>query len=74
MNDKEKEALDKAIDTICDGFNAQQSLALAFGIASGICKLIIEQSDNHDNVRAAICTHYIDVLRKDIETFEMGEE
>jgi hypothetical protein len=74
MNDKEKEALDKAIETICDGFNAKQSLALAFSLTSGICKWIIELSDNHDNVRAAICTRYIDVLKKDIETFKMEEE
>ena len=74
MNDKEQEALDKAIDTICDGFNAKQSLALAFSITSGICKLIIELSDNHDNVRAGICTHYIDVLKKNIETFKVEEE
>lgn len=73
MNDKEKEALYKAIDIVCDGFTAQQSLALAFGLTSGICKLVIEQSGNHDDVRAAICTHYIDVLKNGIETFKMEE-
>ncbi len=46
MTDKEKSAMDKAVDALTDGFNGLQSLQMAFAVCSSICKVLIEQQTN----------------------------